>query len=677
MKRHTQNLAAIAIIFFIGILFHHKYIAEFPSHVHAWAESDRYALAIGFVNNDLNFFKPETHSLLKNERNLDHWKFPSEESITAVDFPLHDYIPAIFMKILGDCSPWIFRLYILLYSFIGLFFLYKLSQIWTDSFYKSIFTVIFAATSPVFVYYQGGFLPTIPSLANAIIGIFFYSKYLFTKGNRHFNFCILFLTLAALSRTTFLIPLIAVFGLEFLRVLKKDTNFKSKTAPVAISIISILFYLFYNSFLRAKYGSIFLNSFMPAKSFQNALEIFELVKENWGTHFFSNIHYIAFTVFFFLSIFILTSKRQILQKNQSIFLLLIIVIFTGYFAFSILMLRQFAAHDYYFLDTFYLPLILLLIFTVSIIPIGKNIWATSLSIIAIILFSVPVIMNATNSQKERRVTGYWSRTTRTLANFRNSKSFLDSIGVSKNAKILVFDAYAPNIPLLLMDRKGYPIISLSRESIERSLAWDYDYLVFQNEFFLSNVYSVYPEITSRIKKITDNGSITICIPLDEPEDKSLIEFLGFEDKSPIFESIMTYDTIYEASWQNTQSTSELSYSGNISGVLTQDMKYGLTFKTKELAAISEAGRTLLFSSYFLSDGLNNCDIVVSVNEDGKNRYYQAYNLKRLVKSDKKWGRVDLLFQLPKVNSSDYEFALYIWNKENEVLFIDDFEFRLY
>ena len=307
----------------------------------------------------------------------------------------------------------------------------------------------------------------------------------------------------------------------------------------------------------------------------------------------------------------------------------------------------------------------------------NTILINSLSKTAILLFCIPFIISATNSQKERRVTGYWDRTTATINNYKNSESFLDSLGIPSNSKILVLDAYATNIPLILMNKKGYPIISVTRENVLKSLEWDYDYITLQNEFFLSDVYSVYPEIISEITKIADNGSISICIHPDSSVDQTLIGFLGLEDKSPVFETIMTYDTLNEELWQNTQSTSELSYSGNRSGVLTQDMPYGLTYKTKELKAITEGQRILLLSSFFLRDSSINCELVVSISENGHNSYYKTFNLKELIKPKNMWERVDLTFQLPHIKSEDYEFAVFIWNTGESRLFMDDFAFKIY
>ncbi len=677
MTQQKQTITAIVIILFLGFLFHHKYINEFPSYIHAWSQSDRYALALGFVNNDLNFFKPETFSLLKNAEAIDEWKYPSDNSITAVDFPIHDFLPAFFMKITGNSSPFIFRVYILLYSFIGLLFLFKLSQFWSKSFLKSILILIFAATSPVFVYYQGGFMPTIPSLSNSIIGIYLYSLYLSNSDNKYFNFSLLFLTIAALCRTTFAIPLIAILCFEFLRILKGNTKLIPKLLPILLSIVFILIYSFYNGHLRDKFGSIFLNQILPAKNFNEALEMIKIAIKNWGVQYFSIIHYLLLICLVLASVFYLLSKKtRILDKTANL-ILLVLIMFIGCIASSILMLRQFPDHDYYFLDTFYLPVILLLIFLVTIIPLENSKRNNSIYLITILLLSISMIVNAVNTQKSRRKTGYWDRTTSTINNFKGMENYLDSISIPKNSKMLVLDANAPNIPLILMNRKGYPIILNKKEYIERALKWDYDYIVFQNEFFLSEIYSVYPEIISRIKKVVDNGKISVCVLSDTISNNTLNKFLGIEDKTQVFGAIMTYDTIVNESWQNINSTSDFSFSGANSGFMTHDMTYGLTYKTKDLPVITQRNRILLFSSYFLQDTINNCEIVVSINESGKTTYYNSFKLQEFLKIKNKWESVDLLFLLPKVKSEDYEFALYIWNTGKNDLLIDDFGFKIY
>lgn len=674
-EKKISDTTAILIIVFLGVLFQKNYINDFPSHIHAWAQSDRYALSLGFLDNGLSFFKPQT--FVYNHQFPDNWTVPSENAITAVDFPIHDYIPALLMKISGNTSPWIFRLYILLYSFFGLFFLFKLSYAVTKDYVKAVLILVFAATSPIYVYYQGGFLPTIPSLSNAIIGIYFYYRFLKEAKNKDFWLSILLLTLAALSRTTFAIPIFAVLAIEFIRILKKETDLVSKLIPVGISIFSLLSYLLYNGYLREKYGSIFLNHLMLPDSIGQAKEIIIYVFDHWIFQYFTRPHYLIFISVILVSVYFIAIRKSRIQKTIVYFGLLTITYLFGCVLFAFLMLKQFHAHDYYFLDTFFLPIVMSLISILSLIPLAEKRILKIVTITSICFISILFILQPIKSQEKRRETGFWDRTEATINNYRNSSTYLDSLGIPKSSKILVIDAIAPNIPFILMHRKGYAIMNTSQENIEEALIWNYDYIVLQNEFFLSHVYSVYPEIITKITKIADNGNLSICTHSDSILDQTLTGFLGFDDQSPVFESIITYDTIRDNLWKNTQSTSELSYSGNSCGILSRDMVYGLTFKTHQLEALTKSKRTLLLSSFFRSDGANDCGIVVSISENGKNTYYKTFNLQKLLTKQGEWEKVNLIFQLPKITSEDYEFGLYIVNSGKIELYIDDFGFKLY
>jgi len=91
--RKKKSLVVISFIILVGVLFHWKNINEFPSYTHAWAQADRYAISLGFLDNNLNFFKPQTYIL--NHQFPHNFKVPSENGVTAVDFPIHDFIPAL------------------------------------------------------------------------------------------------------------------------------------------------------------------------------------------------------------------------------------------------------------------------------------------------------------------------------------------------------------------------------------------------------------------------------------------------------------------------------------------------------------------------------------------------------------------------------------------------------
>lgn len=673
-KNLQRSVFVITILLLLCLIFHSRYVNEFPSHIHAWAQSDRYALSLGFLDNGLNFFKPQT--FVYNHQFPGNWNVASEETITAVDFPIHDYIPALIMKLLGNTSPWVFRMYVLLYSIMGLFFLFKLSYSITKDYIKSVFVVVFAATSPVYAYYQGGFLPTIPSLSNAIIGIYYYYQFLKENKSKNFWLCMLFLSFATLSRTTFAIPIVAVLSVEFIRIMRKETSFVLEIKPVSFSVILVLSYLLYNRYLRNYYGSIFLNHLLPAENMEQAKAILKYVYQNCFFQYFSIFHYIFLIILFIYSAFFIFKRKSCFKKVEIYFGLTIGSYLIGCIIFLFFMLRQFYAHDYYFIDTFYLPINLLLIMLFALIPKisikGKHVVEFVLCCMFLLIFIIQPI----KSQKQRRETGPWDKTEITINNFRNSAHFLDLLGISESSKILVLDAVAPNIPFLLMQRKGYAVMDTKKENLERALSWNFDHVVFQNEYFISDIYTPYPGIVSKLKKVADNGKISIC-KMSNNENRSLLDFMGLNKETPIFRSSVDFEATCVDFWQNYEPTAENVYSGMFSGKLTPDITYGLTYKTSLFYELQEKPRTLLFSAYFLKLADVNCEIVVSIHEGGKNVYYKSNNLQQIIKNEDSWEKVTLIYQLPKIESDSYEFAVFLYNVGKSTLYYDEFCISVY
>ncbi len=672
--RFSNSLVGLVIIF-LAFLYHHKSINDFPSHIHGWAQSDRYALAMGFVDNDLNLFKPQTY--IYNKQFPDNWEKPATNTITAVDFPIHDFIPAVVMKWSGNHSPWIFRIYILMYSLVGLFYLFKLAFKITGDYSKSLFTIVFAATSPVFVYYQSGFLPTIPSLANSIIGLYFFYGYSKNNEQRFFVYSILFFTLATLSRTTFAIPLLAVLMWEFIRIIKKETSFLPKILPISISILILISYQFYNAYLRFKYGSNFLNQLMPASNFNDALEIIKDAFNNWGFQYFTWLHYLIYLLLTAILVVLIIRKVVIFNKEIVNLGLLFFIYFTGCVLFTFLMLRQFPAHDYYFLDTFYLPLILFLTIILSLIPKFKHKKHKVLFLILLFFVSVSLIIQPIKSQNRRSESLMNDKTQTTINNYRDASAYLDTLGISKESNILVLDAVCPNIPFLLMQRKGFAVMNTSYQNIENSLDWPFDFIVFQDEYFLSDIYSEYPEILSKLNKIADNGKISVCTLSKNVAKQSLIEFVGLKHKIPVVVEKITFENTPDIEWQNTKSSAKLAFTGNYSGYLSSDMFYGLTYKTSNFSELEKNPSSMLVSAYFLRNSISNIELVASISENNEMKYYKKYNLCSFLTKQNTWEQLDFVFQLPQIKSDNYEFAIYILNAEKGEINYDDFSFSIY
>ena len=83
-------------------------------------------------------------------------------------------------------------------------------------------------------------------------------------------------------------------------------------------------------------------------------------------------------------------------------------------------------------------------------------------------------------------------------------------------------------------------------------------------------------------------------------------------------------------------------------------------------------------SHFLKiEDLSNCQLAVSITENGKSIYFKSHDLSNMIKTYNNWEEHSLIFNLPKVNSDDYEFAVFIWNQGKNQLFYDDFGYHIY
>jgi len=127
-----------------------------------------------------------------------------------------------------------------------------------------------------------------------------------------------------------------------------------------------------------------------------------------------------------------------------------------------LMMRQYYDHDYYFLDSLFVPTMLLLLFSIDAIAI-KTKQQKIIAAIIIIAINCSAFIDTNKIQKERYTIQEWDRVEISRQNFIGSDLYLDSIGIHKNSKILVIESYSTNIPLILMNRKGYTVYQTNRD----------------------------------------------------------------------------------------------------------------------------------------------------------------------------------------------------------------------
>ena len=673
-----KNLNRYYIVFgvciVLGLLFHKDYITEFPSYVHAWAQADHYAITLGFLDNGLNFFKPQT--LIYNHQFPDWWASTTETGITSVDFPLHHYIPAVIMEIIDVRLPIVSRLYIFLYSLIGLFSVYKIAYFFSENHLRSLFVTIFAATSPVFVYYQAGFFPSIPSLSNTLLGIWFYISYLKNARDKYFYIGIVLVTLAALSRTTFVIPLIAIFGNEFLRVVLKKTGWKSKIIPTLCSIAAILGYFLYNKYLRETYSSIFIGYLLPPESIVDFWNVLKEIFGNWFWQYYSKYH-IGFLTVLIIGLYINRKQISIPKPTKQVLWFIAILCF-GLFLFLIAMAHAFIHHDYYFLDTFYVPLILLLSMGCAYFPkvkskmLKRSIYA--LTPVLIVLFCTSVI----TVQKNRRIVIDYDLATNTKISYEGAKDYLTSLGISDKAKILAIDICAPNVPFVMMDRRGHGVFYPTKENIEKAFKWDFDYVVTQNGYFLDRTYNQYPDILNYLTVIGNNGRITVSKYHKEKIPQTLNDYLLNGLSQPYYKAFCDYEDKPSEKWSNVVLSDTSIYDNHI-GVMKPTEKYGITIKDKSIKGLLDKSSLFkLTAKVYVKKG-DMAKFALDVVDNGNSRVSKIFLLSDYLDVSKtdQWQNIEMLTMIPKLNSDNNLLSLFLWNPEADHLYLDDVRVELY
>lgn len=641
-------LVLVLALLLLSAFLYHSSILLFPSFIHAWTQSDRYAIALGFLDNGFDLFHPATFNL------------QTVEGITRVDFPINEFIVALLMKVFGT-SPVIFRVYTLCVSITGLVFLYLLAKKISASELKARFVVLFVFFSPVYSYYQAGFIPSIPAIACVFIAYYYFFSYKENALKKHFYLAVLFLLLAALMRLPFVVFLFAVF-LQQLFMIIRERKIKAHEILVFISafIVFAVYYL-YNIHLGRLYGSMFLDSLLPAKSFSEFKEVLGEMYEHWCFHYFTVWHYILMFVLVLISV-LTFYKRGGYKEEDKKYWFQFLIVSAGAVIYFLLMTRQYFAHDYYFLDSFFIPSILLLLFVIknlSFETIKQELgWTIVLGLAAILFF-----FSNRHTQAERYSTGSWDRVEITRQNFTGAEHYLDSIGVAKDAKILVIDAYTTNAPLLLMNRKGYTVMGTTYKNIGVALQWcKWDYVAIQDIYLVSDVIKGYPPITSMLECIGSTGTVSFYKRSNKPEAKTLQQFIGITPERTVFEFS------YNSATNETHKMAQLDPA----------TEYGVTAAVKASELKTPKGlKILVKSDLFVSENPKDIQLVVSISSKGGQLFYQSFALSDYFKPSVEAQKMEFQFVLPAFKTPEDELKIYLWNPGKVRLGYDNWEVIIY
>lgn len=498
----------LALLLALSGWWYRDSIFLYPSFNHAWAQADWLAIALNFRARGYDFFHPATFNLL------------TDQGVTGAGFPLPAYVAALLMGLARTEDPGLMRGLTLAASLSGLLALFGLVRRASGSAWKGATVVLFAFCSPIYVFYQANFLPTVPALAAALAGYYWFYWALAESADprhtrRRLAAAVAWLALAAAIRAPFALPLLCTLG--HIVVLRPRRTAASTGWP-AVGIIYGAAFLFlitvllYNEQLsRAHHGSMFLMRPRAFASWAQAVEATQTVREYWLWKVLSKPQWLLLVL---AAGAVGAGPGRGLLRGEWVGHWLALVV--GGVAYYGLMGQQFAIHDYYLLDAFFLPLVLGFGACVVVLrPAPARHLRVVVGAVALLLTGLAA-WQARAEQQRRICPPATDNSVRTRDNFLASARWLDSLGVPRSATILVLDAYSYNLPLLLARRRGWTMLrnqnspqDLSAENLQRALRLPADYVITQNATYRASVVAAYPAIGAHLRPVADNGRLTL------------------------------------------------------------------------------------------------------------------------------------------------------------------------
>ena len=503
LKQHILPLLVIAVV---ALVISVRHLNEPPAYIHAWAQADNYSLALGYRHNGCDFFHPQT--LIFNKQ---QYGFEDPESlITGCDLPLHHWLAAVLMKVTGSNQPWVFRGLTLLVAILGLWALYLLTFVLSGSRAKSLLVAIFMATSPSFAYYSGSFIPTVPALSLAVGGLLLYALYL--RGDKTWLLfvSILLLTLSMMERTSFAVLWVAVGCFQMLRIWRGEARFRTSWLPFTIGAVLFAAWWLWSMHLRQQYGSLFLGSLLPVQNMDEAREVLQYVHDRWKFQYYQRIQhwlYVAVAVGAIITLIVKGKKSDTETKKLSLWWLLAIWMF-GELLFAVAMSQQYSDHDYYFLDSLYLPILMSFAGLLSILPNPSKPWSRIGALVMVLFLTGYMTFVACHTQRTRRLEGVEALAT--AVRYKNANRMLEETGYgSKDLRFLTLFSYPQNTPFVMMDREGYAVMWTDTNVVNHALTFDYDYILVEDEVYRREFQEA-NFILPRLQRLAGNGEISVC-----------------------------------------------------------------------------------------------------------------------------------------------------------------------
>ena len=149
-------------------------------------------------------------------------------------------------------------------------------------------------------------------------------------------------------------------------------------------------------------------------------------------------------------------------------------------------------------------------------------------------------------------------------------------------------------------------------------------------------------------------------------------FTTFMAKAQIFTNDFENRQEWNAPWFNLHIVADSSATEeNFVCICDTIHEYGLGFGIKADKNFPNQNVSCKFDFLFKADANTQADIVVSIDDTIRNRYWAAYPLADYLNDTADWSQVQLDLNFPASYTQGSEIKVYVWNKDQKRLFFDD------
>ena len=451
-----RNYLFILLLLVLYLIIDYQTILFLPPQgIHFIRQTDSLSFVANYYKNGFDFFHPQLFNL------------KSVEGRAACEFPILYYITAISYLIFNE-HEFILRLFYLIIVSVGFLYLFKLLFILlNDLFFALSFTFLFIS-STVLLYYANNFLPDPGALGLTLIGWYFFFLFLKQRNKQaYLIICFLYFSLASLIKVTFFINPIAAFLTIITYDISNRISLKkvllNNKKPLLFFTLSLLVVVgwnvymeYYNNINNADY---FLNKAVPIWSIskEQIKNIWELITHYWYSKYYYETNFQVFLGLYISGIFFI-------KKSDRKLLFLSLFLTAGTVCYALLFYTQFRDHDYYFITV--IPAIIFA--TISSFIAFKNKFPRLINNLVVKLLLATLTILSLNYAREKLIQRY-NNTNDIYAIIGNklsgTRNYLDSIGISENAKMVIITDKTPNGGLYFINRPGWSICDTSESSL--------------------------------------------------------------------------------------------------------------------------------------------------------------------------------------------------------------------